>query len=165
MQIHLYLVQLSPASIFSHINNLAEYKNNLYIDQIQFINYKLEHTIDKLLDTDNPNIKPNMVWDLGANTGPIILIQSDHGKRGLTNDDEKPYVMINILLNNFRAYYIPNGDRNIELEKASPVNTFRILFNTYFDDNYEILENKFYLLNDEKTHYTDITNSTTDLNN
>ena len=101
----------SPASIFSHINNLPEYKNNLYIDQIQFINYKLEHTIDKLLDTDNP---------------PIIIIQSDHGKRGATNDDE-PTVRNDKQLNNFRAYYIPNGDRNIELEKASPVNTFRIL--------------------------------------
>ena len=115
----------------------------------QIFNSLLEHTIDKLLDTDNP---------------PIIIIQSDHGKRGATNDDE-PTVRNDKQLNNFRAYYIPNGDRNIELEKASPVNTFRILFNTYFDDNYEILENKFYLLNDEKTHYTDITNSTTDLNN
>ena len=70
----------SPASIFSHINNLPEYKNNLYIDQIQFINYKLEHTIDKLLDTDNP----------------IIIIQSDHGKRGATNDDDR--IMINSLI-------------------------------------------------------------------
>ena len=57
----------SPASIFSNIDNLSAYKSNLYIDQIQFVNYKLEHIIDKLLNTDNP---------------PIIIIQSDHGKRG-----------------------------------------------------------------------------------
>ena len=97
----------SHASIFSNLDNLSRYKNNLYIDQIQFVNYKLEHIIDKLLNTDNP---------------PIIIIQSDHGKRGATNDDE-PAVRNNKQLNNFRAYYIPNGDRNIELENASPVNT------------------------------------------
>ena len=139
----------SHASIFSNLDNLSRYKNNLYIDQIQFVNYKLEHIIDKLLNTDNP---------------PIIIIQSDHGKRGATNDDE-PAVRNDKQLNNFRAYYIPNGDRNIELENASPVNTFRVLFNTYFDYNYELLENKFYILNDAKTHYIDITNSMTDLNN
>ena len=139
----------SPASIFSNIDNLSAYKSNLYIDQIQFVNYKLEHIIDKLLNTDNP---------------PIIIIQSDHGKRGTANDDE-PAVRNDKQLNNFRAYYIPNGDRNIELENASPVNTFRVLFNTYFDYNYELLENKFYILNDAETHYIDITNSMTDLNN
>ena len=139
----------SHASIFSNLDNLSRYKNNLYIDQIQFVNYKLEHIIDKLLNTDNP---------------PIIIIQSDHGKRGATNDDE-PAVRNNKQLNNFRAYYIPNGDRNIELENASPVNTFHVLFNTYFDYNYELLEDKFYILNDAETHYVDITNSMTDLNN
>ena len=30
----------SPASIFSNIDNLSAYKSNLYIDQIQFVNYK-----------------------------------------------------------------------------------------------------------------------------
>ena len=130
-------------SIFSNINNLSAYRNNLYIDQLQFVNYKLKHIVTELLSTDNP---------------PIIIIQSDHGKRGSTIDDE-PVVRNNKQLNNFRAYYIPNGDRNIELENASPVNTFRVLFNTYFDGNYEILENKFYIANDIKTNYTDVTNS------
>ena len=38
-------------------------------------------------------------------------------------------------------------------------NTFRVLFNTYFDDNYEILEDKFYAVDIAETHYMDVTNS------
>ena len=138
-----------PPSLISNIGDVSTYRDNLYTDQMQFVNYKLENIITKLLDTDNP---------------PVIIIQSDHGKRTKIVDDD-PIVRDIKQLNNFRAYYIPNGDRNLELENSSPVNTFRVLFNTYFDYNYELLENKFYILTDAKTRYIDITNSLTDLNN
>ena len=68
-------------------------------------------------------------------------------------------VLLTKILNNFRAYYLPNGDRNMELENNSPVNTFRVLFNTYFDYDYEMLENKFYVINITNDHYVDVTNS------
>ena len=132
-----------PASLISNIGDISAYRDNLYTDQMQFVNYKLENIITELLDTDNP---------------PIIIIQSDHGKRTKIVDDD-PTVRNIKLLNNFRAYYIPNGDRNLELENSSPVNTFRVLFNTYFDDNYEILEDKFYAVDIAETHYIDVTNS------
>ena len=47
----------------------------------------------------------------------------------------------------------------MELENNSPVNTFRVLFNTYFDYDYEMLENKFYVINITNDHYVDVTNS------
>ena len=133
----------NPASLFSNLGNISLYRDNLYLDQLQFVNYKLKDIIRGLVDTDDP---------------PIIIIQSDHGKRDVHAIDDPTDRNI-IKLNNFRAYYLPNGDRNLELENNSPVNTFRVLFNTYFDDNYDILENKFYVLNDTETDYVDVTNS------
>ena len=120
----------NPESIISNLENVTAYKEQSYTNQLQFTNSKIKHIVQKLLDTDNP---------------PIIIIQSDHGWR-LSYDQDDPSTQYIKYLNNFKAYYLPNGDRNIELENTSPVNTFRILFNTYFDDNYEILENKFYVL-------------------
>ncbi len=133
----------NPDSLLSNIDDISGHRDSLYIDQIQFVNYKLKDIIRGLVDTDDP---------------PIIIIQSDHGKRDVHTIDDPTDRNI-IKLNNFRAYYIPNGDRNLELENNSPVNTFRVLFNTYFDDNYDILENKFYVLNDAETDYVDVTNS------
>ena len=133
----------NPDSLLSNIDDISGHRDSLYIDQIQFVNYKLKDIIRGLVDTDDP---------------PIIIIQSDHGKRDVHAIDDPTDRNI-IKLNNFRAYYLPNGDRNLELENNSPVNTFRVLFNTYFDDNYDILENKFYVLNDAETDYVDVTNS------
>ena len=135
-------------SIISSLGDVNSHKEKSYANQLQFVNSKIKHIVQKLLDTDNP---------------PIIIIQSDHGWR-LPHEQDEPSTQYIKYLNNFKAYYIPNGDRNIELENTSPVNTFRVLFNTYFDDDYEILENKFYILNNAETYYIDITNSMTDSN-
>jgi hypothetical protein len=61
-------------------------------------------------------------------TEPIIIIQGDHSySKG--RDRVK---MLN-------AYYFPDGgDKNL-YRTITPVNTFRVLFNTYFHENYELL--------------------------
>ena len=42
------------------------------------------------------------------------------------------------------AYYLPNGGNDLLYESISPVNSFRVIFNSYFGANYEILEDRSY---------------------
>jgi hypothetical protein len=42
------------------------------------------------------------------------------------------------------AYYLPYGGSELLYDSISPVNTFRLIFNYYFDGDYELLEDKAY---------------------
>jgi len=115
--------------------------SELYLGQLKFATKKIREVIEKLTDTDTP---------------PIIIIQSDHGMR--SGDYQNEYERYLKLFNNFKAYYFPDKGRNMEFETTTPVNTFRIFFNLYFDDNYELLEDRLYMnRNETPWQITDIT--------
>jgi len=108
-----------------------------YIDNLQCANKKMKEVIEKLLDDEDP---------------PVILIHSDHGIRHGTFGgygqlfDYKNFDVERLQkrYNNFEAYYFPDKPRNFLLENTTNVNTFRILFNEYFNDNFEILDDKIF---------------------
>jgi len=122
-----------------------DFNSELYLDQLEFTNLKMKEVISKLTDTNDP---------------PIIIIQSDHGMRGKGSLDayesiikehgmrgnvsSTEYEAILRDHNNFKAYYFPGVGRNIEFETTTPVNSFRVLFNLYFDYDYDLLEDKIY---------------------
>jgi len=108
-------------------NEVKNWEPDLYLGQLKFANKRLQDAIEKLTEAENP---------------PVIIIQSDHGMRGdvFKNRSERQVMMFN----NFKAYYFPEKGRNLEFETSTPVNSFRVLFNLYFDDDYEILEDKIY---------------------
>tara|TARA_B110000467_G_scaffold18896_1_gene16551 strand:- start:1300 stop:2841 length:1542 start_codon:yes stop_codon:yes gene_type:complete len=116
------------------------YWNNwtsLYLDQLEYTDSKIQEVVKKLL-TKEPQ--------------PIIIIQSDHGLRDLS---DKSLIRVNDF-SNFSAYYFPEVELNDdEYPIITSVNSFRILFNTYFGTDYELLENKMYIQNETK--YEDIT--------
>jgi hypothetical protein len=58
---------------------------------------------------------------------PIIILQSDHGR-----DTE-------VRLANFNAIYFPNGGNTALYPTLTPVNIFRLVFNTYFGQNLPLL--------------------------
>jgi hypothetical protein len=106
-----------------------------YVNQVQFINKKIIETVDKiLLESDLP---------------PIIIIQGDHGTPtqlgggGLSwnniNDDS-----ITERMSIFNAYYFPNTNSTIIYDGITPVNSFRLMLNNYFNGNYDLLEDKMY---------------------
>ena len=115
-----------------------------YINYLKFTNMKIQKLVERLLDTDEP---------------PIIIIQSDHGS-GFGIDWENPTdVMLKEKMSNFQAFYLPNGDSSLMSEATTPVNIFRVLFNSYFNENYEILTDKiFWVLWNKPYDFTDITN-------
>ena len=63
-------------------------------------------------------------------------------------------------LRNFDAIYFPDEDRRVQLnDDRTLVNTFRIVFNSYFGSDYEMLENIMYWgWNAKPYHFEDVTN-------
>ncbi|MBI4295815.1 MAG: hypothetical protein HY667_01715, partial [Chloroflexi bacterium] len=59
---------------------------------------------------------------------PIIIVQSDHGARWLPGWEK--------ILN---AYHLPGNGKELLYKSMSPVNTFRLIFNHYFNTDYGLL--------------------------
>jgi hypothetical protein len=100
-----------------------------YIDQVKFVNKEIVKVIEKILD---------------ENEKSIIIIQSDHGS-GFDIDWKNPdESMVLQRLSILNAYYVPEISENQFYENITPVNSFRIIFNDYFNGNYKILEDRNY---------------------
>lgn len=95
-----------------------------YLDQYIFISKQIEELVDVLLKRSK---KP-----------AIIIIQSDHGPRAVGEDDEVD--LGDSWKSIFNAYYLPDKDKRILYDNISPVNTFRLIFNHYFDADYDLPE-------------------------
>jgi hypothetical protein len=61
---------------------------------------------------------------------PIIIIQGDHGIPRIPGWN----------MTNLNAYYLPDGGNQNLYPSISPVNSFRVVFNTYFGGHMEILK-------------------------
>ena len=73
-----------------------------------------------------------------SSTPPVIIIQGDHGPSYSYNDGERMGIL--------NAYFMPQGSKFL-YKTITPVNTFRILFNTYFDGDFVLLEDVSYISN------------------
>ena len=102
---------------------------NAYADHITYLNSRLMEIIDTILEQSDPE--------------PVIVIQSDHGAsidyEGLDIDYSNRLGILN-------AFYLPptsNGDPIDQLYSTiSPVNTFRIIFDSYFQGGFGLLEDR-----------------------
>lgn len=100
-----------------------------YTGQIAYINTRMMEIVTYILtNSDSP---------------PIIIIQGDHGVPKL----EYPMGKVAIL----NAYYLPKEGANGLYPTISPVNSFRLILNTYFGMNYGLLDDVSYIVpNKEK---------------
>jgi len=106
-----------------------------YIDQVKFSNNEIIKVIEEILN---------------KNKKSIIILQSDHGS-GFDLDWKSPDE--SMMLQRFsilNAYYVPEISENQFYENITPVNSFRIIFNDYFDGNYQILDDRNYWNNSGK---------------
>ena len=72
----------------------------------------------------------------------IIIIQGDTGSSILNNPDISDYMKKRLSI--LYAIHTPYVDNKIFSENISSVNTYRIIFNNYFETNLEILDNRYY---------------------
>lgn len=89
-------------------------------NQVEYITGQIESAVRTLLrESDSP---------------PIIILQGDHAPWLQTGN--KKFLILN-------AYYLP-GQTDIFYPTISPVNTFRLIFNTYFGTDYDLLPDTSY---------------------
>ncbi len=109
-----------------------------YADQVLYTNRKLRELINTLLaDKANP---------------PVIILQADEGQwplRYWDRSDEFNYKTATRteLLDKFQiinAYYLPGVQQGALYRSISPVNSFRLIFNLYFDARFPLLPDKAY---------------------
>ena len=56
------------------------------------------------------------------------------------------------------AYYLPDQNTELIYDSITPVNSFRLILNAYFNANYELLEDKSYFSDyGQPYNFTDVT--------
>ncbi len=107
-----------------------------YINQLIFINKKVKMLVDEILSK--------------SKTPPIIILQADHGSASTFTWEKFPAwdnpttLMLKERMRIFNAYYLPSGGNNLLYDSITPVNTFRFIFNFYFNTNYKLLNDEVY---------------------
>jgi hypothetical protein len=87
-----------------------------YVNQVQFLNKRLLQAVDTILAE--------------SAVPPVIIIQGDHGP-WLQPKEKRMWILA--------AMYLP-GHREDLYSTVSPVNFFRLVFNSYFGGKYPLLE-------------------------
>ncbi|RJP26815.1 MAG: hypothetical protein C4520_00170 [Candidatus Abyssobacteria bacterium SURF_5] len=105
---------------------------SLYVDQLIFMNDRTKLLIDQLLKR--------------SSTPPIIIIQGDHGGGYMTSGRAKEWDRLGIL----NAYYVPENYRQELYNTITPVNSFRLLVKSCFNENLKRLPDVSYVVKDEK---------------
>ena len=100
-------------------NENREYPADLYAkgyqNQLTFLNKKMLEVVDTIL--------------ANSDTPPIIVLQGDHGP-WLQTKEKRMWI--------FNAYYLPGHEDKL-YPTITPVNTFRLIFDSYFGGKYEML--------------------------
>lgn len=117
-----------------------------YVNQTKCINRKLENAISAILNSSSRK--------------PVILLQSDEGAPFL-GDRLKPKdnwktADINLLQEKFpilSAYYLPDIPKSDLYPSITPVNSFRMIFNKYFNTHLPILTDQNYIFPDTGNLY------------
>jgi len=59
---------------------------------------------------------------------------------------------------NLNAIYFPDGNYDLVYDDLTPVNTFRLVFNTFFNDDYPFVDDTLYHSPfDQPYNFTDVT--------
>jgi hypothetical protein len=106
-----------------------------YRNQLAFLNTRLPQVLMRILEK--------------SAQAPIIILQGDHGPRFVAKDKQ---------LDILDAYYFPEPHPRL-YSSLTPVNNFRIIFNTYFGAAVSLLPDKSYFNGFERPYeFTEIPN-------
>lgn len=123
------------ADPFTLLDNLdsEDWSPDLYRDQVIYINKKILETIDRIQAKSDPK--------------PIIIIQGDHGTRAFDVVDPSTDMKMKLMFPILNAYYLPGYEKNSPLYPSiTPVNSFRLIFDTYFGTQLGLLDDTSYVL-------------------
>jgi hypothetical protein len=112
-------------------NGGAKYMK-MYIDQLHYSDEIILEAVDTILAE--------------SKTPPIIIIQGDHGPVSYFGEDEIEKSNMREQHSILNAYYFPQQSYDLLYPSISPVNSFRVVLNTFFDGQYEMLPDKNYFI-------------------
>lgn len=120
-----YLFSKADAEIVVDSSDVEYYRKN-YPGQVEYVSNAILSQIKTILAQED---------------SPIIILMGDHGPASsivqYQSLSEDQYERTHIL----NAVYFPGDARANIPEDLTPVNTFRLVFNTYFECDYPLLEN------------------------
>ena len=123
-----------------------------YTDELIYINKRLIETVEKIL--------------VNSEYPPIIIIQADHGAHANMvpgDPDPLPVPFYEERFAILNAYYLSNCTNNQLYAGITPVNTFRVVFNTCFGQDFPLLEDISYFSKYSSPYkFIDITQEITD---
>lgn len=152
--------QMKPTFVFAHMiiphepfvfeadgdflskqNELERDVKTKYTDQLIYINKRIKQLVDQIIEN--------------STISPIIILQADEGPYPERYEKDTANFQwskasreeLEQKMGIFNAYYFPDGDYSGIYNSITPVNTFRLVMNKYFSENYPLLEDKFFLSN------------------
>jgi len=121
-----------PYSIFDgddYPGSVEEYYLG-YREQVLYTSNAILDVIDQILnESESP---------------PVIILQGDHGPGMFHNWDGIENSCLFERSSILNALYLPGVDKNLLYPTLSPVNSFRIIFNSYFGTDLELLPDRTY---------------------
>jgi hypothetical protein len=126
-----------------------------YLNQVKFANKMIIEVVNKII--------------MESKNSPIIIIQSDSGTSYasdmILSDSGNPITpedrdeVINRKMKILNAYHLPGEGNSLLYDTITPVNSFRIIFNYLFKENYDLLEDKMYYSNyGNEINFSDVSN-------
>ncbi len=94
-----------------------------YLDAISYVNSRVIPIVKSII--------------ANSKVPPVIIVQADHG----WDADHRMQIL--------NAYYLPDGGSDKVYDTITPVNTFRTIFNQYFGDSFELLNDVSYFSDDD----------------
>ncbi len=122
----------------------------LYTDQLQCTNKKIEKLIKTLMS--NKNGKPVIVLQADEGPHPMLFPRGGSWEKASQETLKEKFPILS-------AYYFPDKDYSKLYPEITPVNSFRVVLNKYFGASLNLLPDKNYIYPDEQNLYkfTDVT--------
>ena len=123
-----------------------------YTDELTYINKRLIETVEQII--------------ANSETPPVIIIQADHGAHANMvpgDPDPLPVPFYEERFAILNAYYLSNCDTQQLYAGITPVNTFRVVFNACFGQDFPLLDDTSYFSKYASPYkFIDVTQEITD---
>ena len=163
--VYSHILAPHPPFVFDENGNIREHQNPFtlaegpahqssvdeywigYREQVRFANREIIKVIDDIL--------------LKSETPPVILVMGDHGPASMFNWTMEDPGCIWERTSNLYAILLPeHQNHGTVYASISPVNTFRVIFNTYFGTDLPLLEDRSYMMSwQQPTLNVDVTDT------
>jgi len=105
-----------------------------FVEQTIYTNSMIEQILDKLI---RERKRPY-----------VVILEGDHGFRDFANKKEK-----NKIFQNLNAYYFSDKQYDLLYDSMTPVNTFRVVLNKYFNQHFNLLKDTSVYISDPSFNF------------